>query len=140
MTEPELQKLLLDAERQVHARAALRDHLDAAPRTLTYKQWLARLPAVEGPERRAVTVLSSFTLETLEPFLQVEAYVSGWRARTRYVQFGQWQNALLQPAGAKGDDSAAWVLLLHDTELLGEDCTTPAAEAITRLHSLLQES
>ena len=137
MDEPELQKLLLDAGRQVQARAALRDVLDAAPRTLTYKQWLARLPLADTQDRRAVTLLSSFTLETLEPFLQVEAYASGWRVKPSYVQFGQWQNALLQPAGAKNDASAAWVLLLHDAELLGEDFSTPAVEAVARLQALL---
>ena len=108
MTELELQKLLLDADRQVHARSALRDLLDAAPRTLTYKQWLRRLPPLaRAQDCKAVTLLSSFTLETLDPFLQVEAYASGWRAAATYVQFGQWQNALLQPAGANGDADAA---------------------------------
>ena len=138
MTESDLQKLLLDADRQVHARAALRNQLDAAPRTLAYKQWLARLPLAEDENRRSVTLLSSFTLETLEPFLQVEAYVSGWRTKPRYVQFGQWQNALLQPAATKVETSAALVLLLHDAELLGDDFSTPAAEALARLQVLVQ--
>ena len=139
MTEPELQQLLLNPERQVQARSALRDVLDAAPRTLTYKQWLVRLPPLApAQKRRRITLLSSFTLETLEPFLQVEAYTSAWRVQTTYVQLGRWQNALLEPAAAKGEQPAAVVLLLHDAELLGADFSTAPDEAVARLQSLLQ--
>jgi FkbH-like protein len=137
MTESELQQLLLDPGRQVHARASLRDILDSAPRTMTYKQWLARLPAPAPTQpARAVQLLSSFTLETLEPFLQVEAYVSGWRAQTRYVQLGRWQNALVAPATAH-EQPAATVLLLHDAELLGNDFGVAPDDAVSRLRALL---
>jgi FkbH-like protein len=118
MTPTDLQRLIADPARQTEARARLRDALEAAPRTVAYQQWLAHLPPAS--DSQAVVLLSSFTLETLEPFLQVQAYLSGWRARTRYVQYGLWQNALLQPSIAGIESSAAVVLLLHDTELLGE--------------------
>jgi len=138
MNESELQRLLLDPDRQVQARSALRDVLDIAPRTLTYKQWLARLPPLaQGQQPRPVQLLSSFTLETLEPFFQVEAYVSGWRAQTRYVQLGRWQNALVAPAAAVHEQPAAVVLLLHDAELLGDDFSTSPDDAVARLQALL---
>ncbi len=139
MDETELQQLLLHPDRQVSARSALRDVLDAAPRTLTYKHWLSRLPAATAPdEQHCVALLSSFTLETLEPFLQVEAYASGWRARTTYVQLGRWQNALLEWPTALADDTDVVVLLLHDAELLGEDFSTAPEDALNRLQALLQ--
>lgn len=139
MSESDLRRLLLSADRQVQARSALRDLLDAAPRTLAYKQWLSRLPPVDGgAEPRAIALLSSFTLETLEPFLQVEAYLSGWRLRSTYVQYGQWQNALLRPATLGGSEPAAVVLLLHDAELLGEDFRMPVAAALARLTALVK--
>lgn len=138
MTEAELELLIAAPGRQTEARSRLRDALDANPRTVNYKLWLSRLPAVEAPAaRRPVLLMSSFTLETLEPFLQVEAYLSGWRAQTRYVQYGSWQNALLQPPGPEAVPSSAAVLLLHDAELLGEDFRVPPAQAVDRLHRLL---
>ncbi len=138
MTESELQQLLLNPDRQVQARSALRDVLDAAPRTLTYKQWLARLPPLApGQQRRAITLLSSFTLETLEPFLQVEAYASAWRPQTTYVQLGRWQNALVETVAPAQDQSAAVVLLLHDAELLGDDFSISPEDAVARLQALL---
>jgi FkbH-like protein len=138
MTQPGLTQLLSDPQRQAEARATLRDVLEAAPRTVAYKQWLAQLPPVSSTQR--VVLLSSFTLETLEPFLQVQAYLSGWRASTRYVQYGLWQNALLQPASAGVEGCAAVVLLLHDAELLGEAAADPssAAAGLARLATLLQ--
>ena len=135
MTESELQQALSQPEQQVQARSAMRALLDAAPRTLTYKQWLSHLPPADAARR--IMLLSSFTLETVEPFLQVEAYVSGWRVQSRYVQYGSWHNALLQAPVAAADESAAVVLLLHDAELLGEDFGTPVDEALGRLQSLL---
>ncbi len=135
MSESDLQRLLLGTDRQVQARSSLRDLLDAAPRTLTYKQWQSRLPPVD--KAKSIALLSSFTLETLEPFLQVEAYLSGWRLRSTYVQHGQWQNALLQPAALGGGEAAAVVLLLHDAELLGEDLKTPVEAALARLTALV---
>ena len=145
MTDTEIVQLLAAPERQTEARSRLRDTLDAQPRTLAYKQWLQRLPAPAGaagaankaPAQQLVWLLSSFTLETLEPFFQVEAYLSGWRAQTHYVQYGSWQNALLQPTAAGAAQPAAAVLVLHDAELLGDDFTVPPAQALERLNGLL---
>jgi len=135
MSETDLPTLLSQPERQVQARSGLRAVLDAAPRTLTYKQWLTRLPAPDADTPlREISLLSSFTLETIEPFLQLESYLSGWRMRSRYVQYGGWQNELLQPAGPTGQ---AVVLLLHDAELLGDQFQVSAADALARLKSLL---
>jgi FkbH-like protein len=133
MAEQDLSDLLLDPARQTAARSRLRDEIDAAPRTLTYKHWLAHLP--QAQTSTAVTVLSSFTAETLEPFLQLEGYLSGWRPQTSYVQYGQWQNALLSGQGLE-HAPAAVVLLLHDTELLGPNCADASA-ALDHLENLL---
>ncbi len=137
MMQPDLTQLLGDPQRQNQARAVLRDVLEAKPGTVAYKQWLAQLPAATTTQ--GVVLLSSFTLETLEPFLQLQAYLSGWRASTRYVQYGLWQNALLQPASHGIEGCAAVVLLLHDIELLGEAGAEPSSAAgLARLTALLE--
>lgn len=132
MDDAELLSLIHDASRQTEARARLRDLLDAAGRTLTYKRWLNQLPP--AIERKRVALLSSFTLETIEPFFQVEAYLSGWRADATYVPYGQWQTTLLAPAVLS--PCQAVVLLLHEAELW-PDAAPGAQEAISRLADLV---
>lgn len=125
MDNAALESLLIDPERQTEARARLRDVVDAMPRTLNYMQWLQRLPA--GGQGQPVAVLSSFTIQTIDPFLRLECYLSGWQPRISYVEYGLWQNALVSPASSGTADARAVVLLLHETELLDEE--RPDAEA-----------
>lgn len=122
-----LEALLADPVRQAEARSRLRRQIDAAPRTLTYKHWLGRLPPAAGA--RSVAWLSTFTLETIEPFLQVEAYLSGWRCTSRYYPYGQWQQALLAPDGVAVAGHDAAVLLIQDSEWLDAEPTPEAAAA-----------
>ncbi len=116
MSGRSLESLIADPERQVAARALLRETLDAEPTTLAYLGWAGKLP--EFGERRTVAVLSSFTVETLRPYLEVEAYVSGWRAEPVFYQYSQWQNALLDPAVLAESEPQACVLFLHGEALL----------------------
>lgn len=120
-----LQVLLLDPVRQLEARGRLRDILTGSPTTMTYLRWLRRLPRAEAA--RPVAVLSSFTSETLTPFLEVEAYISGWWPRLEFVQYGQWQNALRDPEVLRGWPFHACTLLLHSEELLPLGAESSAA-------------
>lgn len=119
MDSAALQSLLSDPQRQAEARSRLRDVVDAKPSTITYMQWLPRLPA--GGDGCSVAVVSSFTVQTIDPFLRVESYLSGWQSSISYVEYGLWQPALLGPEASGVAGARAVVLLLHDTELLNED-------------------
>lgn len=115
MTRQELERLLHDPHRQPEARARLRKELDVNPSTVAYLRWQNKLPPME--EARSVTLVSSYTIETMGPFLSVEAYLAGWRILPTYVQYGQWLNALMDPSAFDEGPSEAWVLLLHSDEL-----------------------
>ncbi len=93
MMSMDLEAILRDPGRQLEARALLRKELDASPSTLSYLKWQNKLPPEDGG--RPIAILSSYTIETIAPFLSVESYVSGWRARPAFVQYSQWLNALL---------------------------------------------
>jgi FkbH-like protein len=126
--------LVADRARRVEARSRLRDQLDASSRGTVYLQWLERLPWGDVVPRR-VALLSSFTVRTLEPFLRVEAWLSGWEAELDWVEYAPWRNALIAPDGLP-EGKQAVVLLLHDTELLRESAPDPAA-ALSHLQQLL---
>lgn len=132
MNDSELLSLITDARRQTEGRAALRDKLDTSGRTLAYKLWLNRLP--DATTRMPVALLSSFTLQTIEPFLQVEAYLSGWRAQITYAAYSQWQTALLAPASL--GPCRAVVLVLHDAELLADGAGT-SADALAHVSDMV---
>ena len=132
MNDSDLLSLITDAKRQTEGRARLRDLLDAAGRTLAYAHWLNRLP--QAAERLPVALLSSFTLQTIEPFLQVEAYLSGWRPQTTYTQYSQWQSALLAPATLGA--CRAVVLVLHEGALMAA-ATPDALDPMATLSDLV---
>ena len=128
MSDRQLEELLGNHERQIEARALLREQLDANPTTLGYLKWQAKLPA--AAQSRAISCIASFTIETIQPFLEVEAYLSGWRPALSFVQYGQWRNALVDP-GAQGiDGSEACVLLLHTDEVFPRNTVHQSDDAI----------
>lgn len=134
MNEDDIIRLTHDPARQCEARDALRDLLDGSPRALAYKRWQQLLP--DGMAALPVAVVASFTIETIEPYLCVEAYLSGWRPQTTYIQYGQWQNALLSPSDYGLDRVRAAVLLLHDAELIGPN-TLDAREPLERIGQMV---
>jgi FkbH-like protein len=103
-----LDDLLVDPTRQIHARQRLRDTVDGAPTIMTYMRWRPRLPPCESARR--VVFASSFTLATLEPFLEVESYIAGWRMRPEFAPYSQWLNALVAPANPETLDAVYVVL------------------------------
>lgn len=100
----------------------LRASVREAPRLMTYlkvQKALASRPA----RPRKVAVISSFTVRPLDPYLRVEAELSGWRVDPVFTEYSLWQQALLEP-----DESAeAVMLLLHADELLGAGAAPEAA-------------
>jgi FkbH-like protein len=135
-SEADIERLVADDARQIAARSSLRNLLDATPTTLAYKQWARRLPAAKV--RLPVAVVSSFTIETIDLFLEVESYLSGWRMTAQYFQYGSWRNALLDPKTAGAGSARAFVLLLHDTELLPVG-TDEATTATNHLEALVRQ-
>ena len=119
-----LNSLLGDKARQTEARGRLRTQLDDAPTTMNYMQWLGRLPSAD--KTRRVAVLSSFTVETMAPFLQVEAFASGWRIEQHFVQYGEWRAALAAPGRLSEAAPEACVILLHADAVLGENADVDA--------------
>jgi len=111
--------LLGDEQRQTEARGRLRTQLDDAPTTMNYMQWLGRLPSADKTHR--VVVLSSFTVETMAPFLAVEAFAADWRIDPRFVQYGEWRAALAAPGRLGEPAPEACVVLLHADAVLGEN-------------------
>jgi FkbH-like protein len=129
----EVERLVADPARQTEARGVLRQWLDASPKTMTYQQWLHRLPP--ATVQQPIGIVSSFTTEIIAPFLEVEAYLSGWRPSTRYIQYTQWQNGLLDPSLL--GPSRAVAVLFHHAELLPAGARD-ARGAIARLQSLVE--
>lgn len=134
-----LEEVLAEPTRQTEARARLREELEAAPKTLCYLQWLKRLPEPETRERLAV--VSSFTVEPMAPFLEVEAYLSGWRPDPHFIQYGQWQNALLDPTVLDGESYKAVGVILHTQEVLppGQLDVTAAVDRLSSLARAFRE-
>ncbi len=114
-----LETLLGDAARQGEARARLRSVLDDAPTTMNYMQWRRRLPAAERIRR--VAVLSSFTVETMAPYLDVEAFAAGWRIAPRFEQYGEWRTAWAAPGRLGEPAPEACIILLHGDAVLSRD-------------------
>ena len=77
MSGDALKLLLNDVGRQTQARGYLRGLLDAEPTTLNYMKWYNELPFSQN--KRNIAIVSSFTTETIAPFLGLEAFLSGWR-------------------------------------------------------------
>lgn len=115
MTEDSILQSLADSNRQTEARATLRGLLDSAPTTMAYMTWRRRLPPVETSRR--VAILASYTIETIEPFLDVEAYLSGWRPVPTFIQYEQWRSALFNGAMFDEIEPEAVVVLVHAEEL-----------------------
>jgi FkbH-like protein len=132
--ERELKQLLSDRARETEARSRLRDWLDSSAKTTTYKQWLHCLPA--GSVRQPVAIVASFTVETIAPFFEVEAYLSGWCPATRYVQYAQWQNVLLDPFLLGTDPLRGVAVLVDDSELLRASSRDVSA-AVKHLEALV---
>lgn len=128
-----VERLIADASRQPEARARLAELLCRDPSTLAYVSWSRRLPEF-APARR-VALLSSYTVETMAPFVAVEAYLSRWRAAQHVLQYSHWQTALLEPAAAL-DGCDAVVLLLDETAITGQ-LAADGLEAAAALTSLL---
>ena len=119
MSASPLETLLCDTGRQTEARARLRSVLDEAPTTMNYMQWLGRLPPADTV--RQVAVLSSFTVETMAPFLDVEAFTAGWWVAPRFMQYGEWRTALAAPERLSEPTPEACVVLLHGDAVLGSE-------------------
>ncbi len=96
------------------ARSAFRSELRHDARLMSYLKALKRLP--EAGAARRVLFASSYSVRPLEPYLCVEAALAGWRLEPRFVEYGQWQQALI--AGSGGAEPDAYVLMLHPESLL----------------------
>ncbi|MDW3206343.1 MAG: HAD-IIIC family phosphatase [Alphaproteobacteria bacterium] len=106
--------------------AAFRSELRASPKLMTYLKALRVLESESIPARR-VRLLSSFTVRALEPYLKVEALLSGWRMEPQFEEYSQWQQALLS-APQEGAEADAYVLLLHPEAFV--DATRDRDEAL----------
>lgn len=95
-------------------RAAIRAELRRDARLMAYLKALRRLPE-EGAARR-ILFAASHTVRTLDPYVRVEAELASWRLEPRYVEYAQWQHALI--AGQGADEPDAYVLSLHYESLL----------------------
>lgn len=128
-----LQALMADLRRQPEARGFLASEIAQNPATLNYLKWEREVPP--ALTERRVALLSSYTVETIRPFLAVEAYLSGWRANPTFLQYSRWQTTLLYPAPELQDHDLA-VLLLDDVAL-AEQVGVTAAEAAITITSML---
>jgi FkbH-like protein len=128
-----LDQILANPQRQAEARSRLAAELARAPSTLTYLKWSKALPAA-GTSRH-IALLSSFTIETIAPFLCVEGYLSGWQPDARYLQYSQWQPALLNPADALAGVDLA--ILLIDDKAIEEQLGSTPAEAADAMRAVL---
>lgn len=126
-----LAELLGDPTRQPEARARTAAEIAAAPTTLTYLKMSKILPP--AALRRRVSVVSSFTVETIAPFLEVEAYLSGWRPDLRCFQYSQWQPTLLEPEVTLADSD--FVVLLIDDRVAGQELGGSPAEAAASIRA-----
>ena len=133
LTDTPVQILLQDSNRQTAARKLLRQTLDAKPTTLAYMGCKAKLPP--PPATQKIAFLSSYTIETIAPFLEVESFLAEWRAEATFLQYSNWLNALHNPASL--DASNAVVLLLHGEALLPWNSTS-ADDAIALLDAAIQ--
>src|SRR5262249_17727349 len=74
-------------------------------------------------------LVSSFTIETITPFVELEAYLSGWRIKPAFVQYARWQNALFDPDGTFGEHRpSACVVLVHAEEIFPSARSTHEGE------------
>lgn len=128
-----LQKLLSDPDRQTVARKLLRETLDTNPTTLAYMGFKAKLSPPSTT--RKIAILSSYTIETVAPFLEVEAYLAQWRADMTFIQYSNWLNTFHNPASL-GDCNAV-ILLLHGEAVLPWNSTDPE-DAIGLLNAAVQ--
>ena len=133
--EPSIEALLADPAQQCAGRAVLRAALETAPSTANYLKYAKRLPGFVT--RRTIGVIASFTIETIDPFLAVEAYISNWRVAPIYRQYARWQRALLDPTSEFDQETAALVLLLDDKTVI-EQLGTKPAEARRAIEDLLR--
>jgi FkbH-like protein len=125
-----VERLLGMATHQSEARLRLAELLDRDPSTSAYLKWSRRVP--NFAESRRVALISSYTVETIDPFLAVEAYLSGWRSSPSFIQYSNWQPALLDPSKSLDGHDAA-VLLLDEASLADKRPidSTATAESIT---------
>lgn len=119
-----LKSLLSDPARQSEARGRLRAVLDDSPTTMNYMQWLRQLPPPE--KTRRVVILSSFTVETMMPFLDVETFAAGWRIAPRFVQYAEWRAVLAERDRLGEPLPEACIVLLHGDAALPHDCSEVA--------------
>ena len=104
-------------------RTAMRAELRADARLMTYLRALKRISGA-GSARRVV-IASSYTVRTLDPYLRIEAELAGWRLDPHYVEYAQWQQALIVGAGSTEPD--AYLLMLHPDSLLADETELTAA-------------
>ncbi len=133
LTDDPLRSLLRDPGRKTVARKMLREALDAKPTTLTYMGFKAKIPAPSATQK--IAILSSFTIETIAPFLEVESFLAQWRAEPTFIQYSNWLNTLHNPASL--GESNAVVLLLHGEAVLPWDSTS-ADDAVGLLDAAIQ--
>jgi FkbH-like protein len=131
--ELSLEQLARDPRRQAEARARMAAEIAASPTTLTYLRMLNILPP--ATLRRRIAIVSSFTIETVAPFLEVEGYLSRWRPELRCIQYSQWQPALLEPDGALA--GADFVVVLIDDRIAGRELGASPAEAAAAIRACL---
>ena len=134
LSSPELEALLADQARQPLARSMLSELLEAEQKTLAFLKLSNLVPKTRKPIKTAV--FSSFTLETIQPFLAVECYLSRWACEPVFYQYSQWQAEMMQFNTADHAAFDCTVLLLDDATLTDGLADTPA-ELMATLTNLL---
>lgn len=128
-----VERLLGTNGHQAEARLRLVELLDQDSSTSAYLRWSRRLQ--DSAEARRIALISSYTIETISPFLVVEAYLSGWRIEPSFIQYSNWQPALLNPcAPLDGHDAA---VLLLDEEAVASQGLVDDSTATTSIADFL---
>jgi len=109
-------RLAASASDPVHLRQAVKALLEDSPGTATTefaaKQIAELCQRIQVPEIR-LAVLSSFTIDTLEPHLRVHEFLAGRQLVFNSVPYHQWYGALSSPSELCDFAPSAIFLLLH---------------------------
>ncbi len=124
---------LNDSARQEEARFLMSLDLSKDASTVNYHQWSRQIPKI-SPIRK-IAICSSFTVRTLDPFLNVESFLSSWSVDLLHLEYLQWQAALAEPKKKLlGVDA---VVLLLDSWVIESLYGGRTSEALQTLSTLL---
>lgn len=125
---------LSDAKRHTEAQLLLSAELSQDHSVINYLRWSELIRHVFN--RRTVALCSSYTVRTIDKFLNVESFLSSWRAEPLHLEYLQWQAALADPQSYLKTVDAVIVLL--DNTLVDSQYGGNIADALHGLGSLLR--